>query len=231
MEGSFISPIAHIKTDFNEKFGIPRQAGRVDCLSGKIIFEKKYRNPDAIRRLEDFSHIWLIFDFSLSHSDNSSLLVRPPRLGGNTKVGVFASRSPFRPNSLGLSCVKLEKIEKTENDGNIIIVSGVDLLNNTPIFDIKPYLPSSDCIKDAYGGYAETFYDYRLDVDFPNELLVLLPENKRQTAVKCLADDPRPSYQQDDKKTYSMLFSGYDIHFTVNNGIIHVFSVEKVNTI
>ena len=226
MEKTSLSVIAVIHTDFKEKFGIPRQSGRVSSLQGRIVFEPTFRDPDALRGIEGFSHLWLLFDFSRSHRENWSPTVRPPRLGGNTKIGVFASRSPFRPNPVGLSCVKLERVEATENEGTVLYVSGVDLLDGTPIFDIKPYLPFADCHPEAKGGYADDFRDHRLAVEFPPELLALLPEDKQETAVACLAEDPRPSYQ-DDERVYSMNFAGFDIHFTVRNKKATVFSVEK----
>ena len=220
--------IAYIRTDFSEKFGIPRQSGRVKELTGRIVFAPQYRNPEAVREIEGFSHLWLIFDFSRSHRSGWSPTVRPPRLGGNKRVGVFASRSPFRPNPIGLSCVKLERVEHTENEGMVLVVSGVDLLDNTPIYDIKPYLPFADCVPDAKGGYAEKFEDYKLKVSFPEELLSQIPENKRQALVNCLSEDPRPSYQEDSERVYSMSFAGFDVHFKVQSDTVCVFSVEKL---
>ena len=225
MDGIKIEPIAVIRTDFKDKFGIPRQSGRVKSLQGRIEFLPKYRNPDAVRGLEGFSHLWLIFDFSLAHKSEWSATVRPPRLGGNVRVGVFASRSPFRPNPLGLSAVKLEGIEATEN-GAALLVSGVDLLDNTPIYDIKPYLPS-DCYPDAVGGYADGVREHRLEVDFAPHLLQILPEDKRAAALDCLAEDPRPSYQ-DDGRTYGMSFAGYNIKFNIRNGTLTVTDVEAL---
>lgn len=224
-----ITPIAHIRTDFTEKFGIPRQSGRVPELEGRIVFEPEYRKDEALREIETFSHLWLIFDFSESHRDKWSPTVRPPRLGGNKRVGVFASRSPFRPNSLGLSCVRLLRLEKTENEGTVLIVSGADLLDNTPIYDIKPYIPHSDCKTDALGGYADGAAAYRLNVTFPNELLELLPEGKRTAAVSCLAEDPRPSYQNEPERLYNMSFAGFDIRFTVNGDTLTVKAVDRLN--
>lgn len=217
-----IKPIAYIYTDFKEKFGIPRQSGRVASLAGKIVFESKYRNPDAIRGIEKFSHIWLIFDFSASHREEFSPTVRPPRLGGNERVGVFASRSPFRPNSLGLSCVKLESVRE-----GVLYVSGVDMLDGTPIYDIKPYIPYSDCIVEAVGGYTDEIERKRLAVDFPQSLLEIIPEDKRDSIICCLAEDPRPSYQNDANRIYSMKFADYDIHFTVNGDSLKVIGVDK----
>ena len=221
-----IKPIAYIHTDFREKFGIPRQSGRAASLMGRVVFLPQYRNPDALRGLEGFSHLWLIFDFSLAHRSEWSPTVRPPRLGGNTKVGVFASRSPFRPNPLGLSAVKLERIEKTENDGDVLIVSGVDLLDMTPIYDIKPYLPLADCRPEASGGYSEDKRNFRVEVIFPEELLRIIPEEKRSAVTECLAEDPRPAYHDEPGRVYSMLFSNYDIRFTVENDVLTVTEVE-----
>lgn len=221
-----IHPIAYIRTDFQDKFGIPRQSGRVSQLKGRIVFAPKFRNDEALRGIDGFSHLWLIFDFSLSHRAEWSATVRPPRLGGNRRVGVFASRSPFRPNPIGLSCVKLEGIETTPNEGTVLLVSGVDLLDNTPIYDIKPYIPFADCRPDARGGYADEMREYRLNVDFPEELIKLIPEDKREAAAACLAEDPRPSYQDDPCRVYSMRFAGADIHFTVADGTVSVKSVD-----
>lgn len=221
-----IEPIAYIHTDFKEKFGIPRQSGRVKSLKGVIRFLPQYQNADAIRELDGFSHIWLIFDFSQSHREKWSPTVRPPRLGGNRKIGVFASRSPFRPNPLGLSCVKLEKIEHTKN-GAVLIVSGVDLLDNTPIFDIKPYLPFADLIPNAVGGYADEKKDYSLSVECPQGMLDCFGD-KKQTVIDCLKEDPRPSYQSDPDRVYKMNFDGYDVHFKVENQVATVVCVDKL---
>ena len=224
-----IEPIAYIRTDFPEKFGIPRQSGRVSALQGRIVFERAYRNPDALREIEGFSHLWLIFDFSLAHRKSWSATVRPPRLGGNRRIGVFASRSPYRPNPLGLSCVRLERVEQTE-DGAELIVSGVDLLDGTPIFDIKPYIPYADCVPQAVGGYTEDTFRYRLQVVFPPELLALLPQEKREAVVACLAEDPRPSYQDDPDRIYSMRFMDTDIRFRVQDGVLTVVEVVDYKT-
>ena len=223
-----IKPIAHIRTDFKEKFGIPRQSGRVPSLKGKIVFAPEYRNPEALRGIEEFSHLWLIFDFSEAHREEWNATVRPPRLGGNKRIGVFASRSPFRPNPIGLSSVKLEKIEKTENEGIVLVVAGVDLLDNTPIFDIKPYLPYADSHPDAVGSYGEELKEYKLLVDIPEKLLNMIPEDKRETVKACLADDPRPSYQQDCERIYSMSFSDMDIHFKVEENRLTVTDITKL---
>jgi tRNA-Thr(GGU) m(6)t(6)A37 methyltransferase TsaA len=170
-----IKPVAYIRTDFQDKFGIPRQSGRVPTLLGRIVFEPSYRSPEAIRGIEEFSHLWLIFGFSAAKRGRRALTVRPPRLGGNKRVGVFATRSPYRPNSLGLSLVRLERIEESEGEGAVLVVSGVDLLDGTPIYDIKPYLPYADAKPDAIGGFGEEMRDYALEVDFPSELLARLP--------------------------------------------------------
>lgn len=220
-----IHPVATIRTDFKEKFGIPRQSGRVPSLTGKIVFLPEYRNPDAIREIESFSHLWLIFDFSKSHRKEWSATVRPPRLGGNRRIGVFASRSPFRPNPLGLSCVRLLRTEETEDEGIVLHVSGVDLLDGTPIYDIKPYLPFADSYPDAIGGYADRTKDYRLEVDFPNDLLSVIPQEKREAVLDCLSEDPRPSYQEDAERVYSMLFMDYDIRFQVQGNVLKVLEV------
>ena len=227
MEELTIKPIAYIKTDFNQKFGIPRQSGRVSSLRAKIVFLPEYRNSDALREIESFSHLWLIFDFSLCHKEEWSATVRPPRLGGNKRVGVFASRSPFRPNPIGLSCVELIEVQKNTPDGDVLIVGGADLLNDTPIFDIKPYLPYSDCKPNALSGYAFNEINHRLEVVFPKDLLNSIPKEKRQPLTDCLADDPRPSYQNDPTRIYKMNFAEYDISFTVNDNTLTIINIEK----
>ncbi|MBQ7912646.1 MAG: tRNA (N6-threonylcarbamoyladenosine(37)-N6)-methyltransferase TrmO [Clostridia bacterium] len=224
-----VKPVAYIRTDFKEKFGIPRQSGRAPSLTAEIVFAEEYRCPDALRGIEEFSHLWLIFDFSKAHREEFSPTVRPPRLGGNTRVGVFASRSPFRPNPIGLSCVKLLRVEERKNEGLVLIVSGADLLDGTPVLDIKPYLPFADCIADAKGGYASEHEHDKLQVDFPERLLSLIVENKRQGLTECLADDPRPSYQDDPARVYGMRFGEYEIKFTVQNGVLTVSEVRTDN--
>ena len=219
-----IKPIAYIYTDFEEKFGIPRQSGRVPELTGQIVFEPDMRNPDCIRGIEEFSHLWLIFGFSKAESGRNCLTVRPPRLGGNKRVGVFASRSPFRPNGLGLSCVKLLNVEKEKG---IINVSGIDVLSGTPIYDIKPYLPYSDSYPEAEGSFGEELKDYSLEVDFPNDLLEKIPQEKRKVLISCLSEDPRPSYHDDDRK-YSMSFAGFDVHFKVCGNVLYVVGVDNL---
>jgi tRNA-Thr(GGU) m(6)t(6)A37 methyltransferase TsaA len=216
-----IEPVAYIKTDFPEKFGVPRQSGRVHSLTAKIVFVDKYNTPDAIRGIEGFSHLWLIFGFSLCDNTTFSPTVRPPRLGGNTKIGVFASRAPFRPNGLGLSSVKLVSV----NNDNSLTVSGADLVDGTPIYDIKPYLPFTDSHVDAVGGYADEHKDYHLQVNFPSELLSLIPKDKQTALIDCLKEDPRPSYQNDDRE-YGMKFSEFNVKFIVSKGILTVTAVE-----
>ncbi len=221
-----LKPIAKIYTDFEDKFGVPRQSGRVPSLEGKIVIDAEYSDLNAFRGLENFNYIWLIFDFSLAHREKFSPTVRPPRLGGNKRVGVFATRSPFRPNNLGLSSVKLERIEKTE-EGVCLFVSGADLVSGTPIFDIKPYIPYVDCHNDATEGFTETTKSHSLEVDFPQDLLNLIPENKRKALIDCLADDPRPSYLEDGKK-FTMKFAGFDIDFHVNENKLCVTAVKRL---
>ncbi len=222
-----IKPIAHIYTDFNNKFGIPRQSGRVKSLLGKIVFLPEFRKREYLRGIEQFSHLWLIFDFSKAHKENTPPTVRPPRLGGNTRLGVFATRSPFRPNNIGLSSVKLEKIEKTETEGVVLYVSGVDMLNGTPIYDIKPYIPYTDCHTDATGGFSDTQKDHALKVIFKDGVESILNEYQKECVIGCIADDPRPSYQ-DDEREYSMQFSQFDIHFKVADGIATIFKIDKL---
>jgi tRNA-Thr(GGU) m(6)t(6)A37 methyltransferase TsaA len=227
MENFVIKPIGYIQTDFDEKFGIPRQSGRAPSLVARIIFNPEYRSMDALRDIEGFSHLWLLFDFSLAHKGEFTPLVRPPRLGGNKKVGVFASRSPFRPNNIGLSSVKLIKVEQTEQFGATLLVSGADLLNGTPIYDVKPYLPFTDCHPDAIGGYADGVKDYRLTVNISQDLLSIIPKEKQSGLLECLSDDPRPSYQDDDRE-YGMNFADFNIKFTVNKDTLTVMGIEKL---
>lgn len=218
--------IAKIKTDFPSKFGIPRQSGIVEELKGQIIFESKYRNPDFIRGLEEFSHIWLLWEFSTG--ENLSPTVRPPKLGGNTRVGVFASRSPFRPNPIGLSCVRLEKIEMSESLGPVLHIAGADLMDGTAILDIKPYIPYSDCHTQATGGFSKDGKSMLLNVTIPDELICLIPEEKRAALLRILELDPRPAYQDDESRIYGFGFAGFEIRFTVSNKTLTVCDIFKI---
>lgn len=222
-----IEAIAKIRTDFKTKFGIPRQSQIVKKLRGTIIFEPKYRNPDALRGIEGFSHLWIVWGFSENERENHSPTVRPPRLGGNTRVGVFASRSPFRPNNLGLSLVKLENAFQGDKDGIVLEVSGVDMVDKTPIYDIKPYLPGADFAPDAKGGFADTIEDYRLEVVCDGGLAEAMPSDKRELLSLILAEDPRPSYIDDPSRVYGFFFAGFEIKFKVEGKILTVISIEK----
>lgn len=223
-----IEPIATIHTDFPEKFGIPRQSGRIPELIGKIIFEPKYRSVDAVKGLSEFSHIWLIFDFSLSHRDTWSATVRPPRLGGNKRIGVFASRSPFRPNNLGLSSVKLLGVEISESDGPVLTVSGADLLDKTPIYDIKPYISYSDSHPDAVCSYSDDHKADSLTVIWQEGVEKSLPYEIAYTIERCIAEDPRPSYKS-SPGDYGMRFSHYNIKFSVNGGTATIHTIENLS--
>ena len=219
--------IARLRCDFPTKFGLPRQSGLNDALKGKIVFEPAYRNPDAVRGIEAYSHLWLIWGFSVPEKENWSATVRPPRLGGNERVGVFATRSPFRPNPLGLSCVKLEKIEFDKKLGPVLYVTGADLMDRTPIYDIKPYLPEFDSHPSALGGFTAQINKKALEVAIPEELLLKLPEELRQPLREVLAHDPRPGYQEDPHRIYGMPFGGFDVRFWVAEGILRVCRVEE----
>ena len=221
-----ITRIAQIRTDFEDKFGIPRQSGLVKELTGTVIFEKKYRCEDALRGIEQFSHLWIVWGFSENEGAKYNPTVRPPRLGGNTRVGVFASRSPFRPNGLGLSLVKLERVEKTEKYGHVLVVSGVDMLDKTPIYDIKPYLPSTDFAPDATGGFADEAYEYSLEVVCDMGLLEKLDEGKREALLGVLSQDPRPSYIDDSERVYGLTFAGHEVKFKVDGKTLTVISIE-----
>ena len=223
-----IRPIAYMKSDFPTKFGIPRQSGLVSELRSTIVFEPEYRNADALRGIEGFSHLWLIWQFSEAVRSDWSPTVRPPRLGGNTRMGVFATRSPFRPNHLGLSCVELLGVEQTAEHGMVIHVGGADLMNGTPIFDIKPYIPYSDAHPDALGGFTDTAGDFLLQVNFPAELLQKLPTQKQGAAVSVLSHDPRPSYQHQPGRLYGLTFAGFDIRFTVEENTLTVVEVNEI---
>lgn len=220
--------IAKIHTDFSEKFGIPRQSGIVPQLKGTIVFEPEYRNPHAVMGLEGYSHIWLIWQFSKAVREEWSPTVLPPRLGGKTRMGVFATRSPFRPNPIGLSSVRLERVEIDPQLGPVLHVAGADLLDQTPIYDIKPYIAYADSHPDAVSGFADQVKDYALKVEFPKNLLALLPQEKREAALGILAQDPRPSYQHDPERRYGVAFAGFDIRFHVADGVLTVCEVVKL---
>ena len=223
-----IKPIATMRSDFATKFGIPRQSGLVEELRSTIVFEPEFRNDDALRGIEDFSHLWIIWQFSEAVRDGWSPTVRPPRLGGNTRMGVFATRSPFRPNNLGLSCVKLLGVEHTPEHGTVLHVGGADLMDGTPIFDIKPYIPYSDCKQDAAGGFTSTADDFLLEVIFPDELLKKIPQDKRGAAIGVLSHDPRPSYPRKPGRIDGMTFAGFDIRFSVEESTLTVVEVTKL---
>ena len=219
--------IARMHSSFPSKFGIPRQSGLVEGLKSTIVFEPEYRNADALRGIEGFSHLWLIWSFSKAVREDWSPTVRPPRLGGNTRMGVFATRSPFRPNAIGLSSVKLDGVDLHPTLGPVIHVSGADLLDGTPIFDIKPYLPYTDSHPEALGGFTAGYQGYKLEVDFSPALLAQVPEQDREGLVGVLAQDPRPSYQDDPERVYGMAFGTVDVKFTVKDGLLTVVGVER----
>lgn len=219
--------IAYIHTDFPEKFGIPRQSGLVPELTGTIVFEPEYRSPEAVKGLEGFNYIWLLWQFEGVKRENWSATVKPPRLGGNKHVGVFATRSPFRPNPIGLSSVKLDEIEYTDK-GPVLHVSGIDLRDKTPIYDIKPYLPYADCHPDAKEGFAGAVKDYSLKVSFPEELLAMIPVEKQEALIEVLKQDPRPSYHSDPERKYGVAYAGFDVHFTVKDGVLTVFEMTQL---
>ena len=225
-----IHPIARIHSDFPGKFGIPRQSGLVPELRSRIIFEPEYRNRDAVRGLEDFSHLWLIWEFSQAVRKEWSPTVRPPRLGGNVRMGVFATRSPFRPNPIGLSSVRLESVEFSEKYGPVLHVSGADLMDGTPIYDIKPYLAYVDSHPEAAGGFTDQIQDHKLKVEFPEKLLKKIPEEKREALLAVLANDPRPGYQKDPERKYGMSFGSWDIQFKVDGEQLQVLEVFNTFT-
>ena len=218
--------IARIHTDLPTKFGLPRQSGLVNELEGLIVFEPKYRDPEALRGIEGFSHLWLIWEFSEAKRDSWSPTVRPPRLGGNKRMGVFATRSPFRPNPIGLSCVTLLGIEKTKDSGLALRVGGADMMDGTPILDIKPYLPIADCRPEATGGFAAEKAGYSVQVVFPDEELEKIPESKRDALKAILSQDPRPAYQDDPERIYGFPYAGAEVRFRVDNGVLYVTEVE-----
>ena len=226
MQEVALNVIARMHSDFATKFGIPRQSGLVEALRSTIVFEPEYRNEEALRGISDFSHLWIIWQFSQAVRQDWSPTVRPPRLGGNTRLGVFATRSPFRPNNLGLSCVRLIQVERTEKLGTVLHVGGADLMDGTPIFDIKPYIPYSDCKPDATGGFTDHADDFLLRVDFPAPLLEKLPAQKRQAAIGVLSHDPRPAYQRTAGRVYRLTFAGLNIRFTVSDDTLTVLEVD-----
>ena len=227
MESISMHIIAGMRSDFPTKFGIPRQSGLVESLNSTIIFEEPYRNNDALRGLEGFSHLWIIWQFSASVRENWTPTVRPPRLGGNTRLGVFATRSPFRPNSIGLSSVRISHIEQTKNLGTVIHVTGADLMDGTPILDIKPYIPYTDCHPNATGGFSDSAADFLLDVSIPPVLLQKIPKSKQQSLIDILSHDPRPSYQDDPSRIYGLLFAGFNVQFTIQNKLLHVCNITQ----
>ena len=219
--------IAKIRNDYKEKFGIPRQSGIADGAIGRIVFEPEYRNPDALRGIEGYSHLWLIWQFSEAERDTWSPTVRPPRLGGNKRMGVFATRSPFRPNPIGLSSVRLVGIEHTESEGDVLVVSGADILSGTPIYDVKPYLAYTDSHPDAQGGFSDGVRDYELTVNMPSELESRLPESEREVVRSLLSHDPRPQYQSDAERVYGMLYGAHEIFFRVSDGVLYVTDIKE----
>ena len=223
-----IQAIARMKSDFPTKFGIPRQSGLVEELRSTIIFEPEFRNPDALRGIEGYSHLWLIWQFSAAVRTDWSPTVRPPRLGGNTRMGVYATRYPFRPNSLGLSCVRLLNVEETKEFGTVLHVGGADLMDGTPIFDIKPYIPYSDAFPEALGGFTDHTGEFLLDVEIPSGLLAQIPAEKRQALLGVLRHDPRPSYQRDPERVYGLTFAGYNIRFRVTKQTLTVSEINKI---
>lgn len=218
--------VARIRTDFPTKFGVPRQSGITDTLLSEVIFEPEYRNADALRGIEGYSHLWLLWGFSEVEKENWSPTVRPPRLGGNTRMGVFATRSPFRPNKIGLSSVRLIRTEDSP-EGICLIVSGADMVDGTPIYDIKPYIPYTDCHPDALGGFSDGVRDHRLDVSIPPEIIRDFPEEKKAGLTEVLSQDPRPAYIDDPERVYGLLFGGFEIKFTVSDGVASVISVRQ----
>lgn len=223
--------IARIRSDFHQKFGIPRQSGLVDELEAAVVFEPEYRDPEALRGLEGFSHLWLIWEFSQTKRDKWSPTVRPPRLGGNQRLGVFATRSPFRPNPIGLSCVRLAGVDLHTPEGPVIRVAGADLMDGTPIYDIKPYLPYADCKPGAVGGFAAQPKAATLAVDLPPEWADRVPEEKRAALAGVLAQDPRPPYQDDPERVYGMEFGGLEVRFRVVEGRLTVCEVKKLEKV
>ena len=220
--------IARIHNDFHSKFGIPRQSGLVSGVLSTIVFEKPYRNKEALRGIEEYSHLWLIWQFSEAVRETFSPTVRPPRLGGNRRMGVFATRSPFRPNAIGLSSVKLVRVEETEKYGTVLVVEGADLMDGTPIWDVKPYIAYTDSHPDAVGGFSDAVREYAVAVDFPETLLCHIEEDKRKTLIALLEQDPRPSYQRDEERVYGMTYGKWDVRFRIKDGKLTVTEVKEV---
>lgn len=218
--------IAVMHSDFPTKFGIPRQSGLAEALKSTIVFEPAYRNPEALRGIEGFSHLWILWQFSQAVRQDWSPTVRPPRLGGNTRMGVFATRSPFRPNAIGLSCVRLLSVEHTQDMGTVLHIGGADLMDGTPILDIKPYIPYCDAHPEAMGGFTQDAGDFILEVDFPENLKQRLPAEKQEAICQVLSHDPRPSYQKDSDRVYGLSFAGHDIRFTVKDKVLTVVDVQ-----
>ena len=218
--------IAVMHSDFPTKFGIPRQSGLAEALQSTIVFEPAYRNPEALRGIEGFSHLWILWQFSQAVRQDWSPTVRPPRLGGNTRMGVFATRSPFRPNAIGLSCVRLLSVEHTQDMGTVLHIGGADLMDGTPILDIKPYIPYCDAHPEAMGGFTQDAGDFILEVDFPENLKQRLPAKKQEAICQVLSHDPRPSYQKDSDRVYGLSFAGFDIRFTVKDKVLTVVDVQ-----
>ena len=221
-----MKPIAYIRSDFPAKFGIPRQAGLVAELEAQVVFEPEFRNPEALRGIDGFSHLWLIWEFSQNRREGWSPTVRPPRLGGNVRMGVFATRSPFRPNPIGLSCVQLDRVEWDGPQGPVLRVLGADLMDGTPIYDIKPYVPYADCRPEATQGFAPPDTNRRLEVEIPEELLNRVPETHRAALQGVLAQDPRPAYQRDPERIYGFGFAGLEVRFSVQDGVLRVEEVR-----
>lgn len=219
--------IAYIHNDFKTKFGLPRQSGLVEEIPSVIVFEPPFRDPAAFRGIEDYSHLWLVWQFSEAKKEHWSATVRPPRLGGNRRMGVFATRSPYRPNPIGLSSVTLTDVVMDEKNGPLLYVTGADLMDGTPILDIKPYLAFTDSHPEADGGFAAAIDPYRLEVDFPAELLEKIPKEKRNALLGALREDPRPSYQEDPERIYGLAFGSFDVRFSVREGRLIVVEVKK----
>lgn len=229
MEQLSMRIIAHVRNDFPTKFGLPRQSGLAGDLESMIVFEPEYRVAEALRGLEGFSHLWLMWVFHMAQRDAWSPTVRPPRLGGNTRMGVFATRSPFRPNPIGLSCVRLKEIRQTEQFGRVLIVTGADMMDGTPILDVKPYLPYADSHPEALGGFAQDAVCHCLTVDFPTPLLSRLPDAKRPALLEALSQDPRPAYQHDPARMYGFRYGAWEVRFTVQGNTLTVREIEQVS--